>query len=282
MAFTSFEKIILEELHKDQFQEDITAQLLQEKGLKTAQAVVVARAEGIFCGKSILLSFREIFNGQLEFDWNMQDGDELEPQQVAVELKGPASSILSVERTLLNLLGLVCGVSTLTRKFVNSVRPFPTAILATRKTLPGLRDLQLEAVVAGGGKIHRRSLSDGILIKENHCEIESALTLLNRAHLNRSPLHGIEIEVQSFEALESVLSSKNLPDIIMLDNFSPEVASKAVSLIRSKSPLIRIEASGGMNLRTVQLFAEAGVDYISVGQLTHSAPVFDFSLDFQK
>jgi len=282
MILPSFQKLILDELQKDRFEEDITAQLLGEKGLKLAQAVVISKAEGIFSGHSILQGFQSFLKGELDLHWKIQDGEELTPQKVAVELKGPSKTILSVERTLLNLLGVSCGVATLTRKFVNAVRPFSTAILATRKTLPGLRDLQLQAVVSGGGKIHRRSLTDGILIKENHCEVESPETLLNRAHSSRSPLHGIEIEVQNFELLESVLSSEHLPDIIMLDNFSPEAASKAVSQIRRKSPQIRIEASGGMNLQTVKLFAEAGVDYISVGQITHSAPVFDFSLDFQK
>lgn len=278
----SVQKLILEELHRDSFGEDVTAQLLGESGLKTAQASIISKAEGVFSGEFILQGFQLLFKDQLDFNWKLQEGCELAPHQIALELSGPARSILSLERTLLNLLGLSCGVATLTRKFVNAVRPFPTTILATRKTLPGLRDLQLQAVVAGGGKIHRRSLSDGILIKENHCEIENPVTLLNRAHLNRSPLHGIEIEVQNFEALDRVLESEHSPDIIMIDNFSPEEASRAVSKIRKTSPRIRIEASGGMSLKTVNQFAEAGVDYISVGQLTHSAPVFDFSLDFKK
>jgi len=277
----SVQNLILQELQRDCFEEDVTAQLLGEKGDRISQAILVPKQNGVFSGQSLLEAFQSVISPRVQMRWSLKDGEEIVAQKPLLELTGPAHQILSLERTLLNFLGLSCGVATLTRQFVLAIKPFPVTLLATRKTLPGLRELQLAAVEAGGGKIHRRSLSDGILIKENHCAIENASTLLKSAHEKRSPLHGIEIEVQDFNALARVLKSPYRPDVIMLDNFSSEDAVKAVAQIRDQAPGCRIEASGGMCLETVRQFAEAGVDYISVGQLTHSVPVFNLSLDFQ-
>jgi len=274
-------QLIQSELETDQFSQDVTGNLLKKSPEETVQAFVFSKEKGIFSGATVLESFEGLFAGEVQFRWEISEGTELSPGTQIVELTGPRKTLLAIERTLLNFLGHACGVASLTHAYVSAVKPHPVQILATRKTLPGLRTLQLTAVQAGGGKIHRRSLSDGILIKENHCALENEVTLLKKAHQVRSPLHGIEIEVQTFESLNQVLSCDYSPDVIMLDNFSAKDVQTAVALIRPKLPLCRIEASGGVDLPSVRALAETGIDYISVGKLTHSAPVLNLSLDFR-
>lgn len=273
--------LIKSELETDQFTEDVTGKLLKKRSEDIVQAFVFSKENGFFSGVSVLEAFRALFKGEIEFRWNISEGESLPKGREIVELKGPRKTLLAIERTLLNFLGHSCGVATLTRAFVEAVTPTPVQILATRKTLPGLRTLQLNAVQAGGGKIHRRSLADGILIKENHSALQDEITLLETAHKVRSPLHGIEIEVQSFDSLNKILSSDFPPDVIMLDNFSAKDVQEAVALIRNKLPNCRIEASGGVDLQSVRALAETGIDYISVGKLTHSASVLNLSLDFR-
>jgi len=279
-AFT-LQNLIRCELETDQFTQDVTGKLLEEKALDTVQAVVFSKEKGVFSGVSTLEAFQKLFEKEVQFRWEIAEGQPLASGQEIVELTGSRRALLALERTLLNFLGHACGVATLTRSYVEAVKPNRVQILATRKTLPGLRPLQLTAVEAGGGKIHRRSLADGILIKENHCALQDEVTLLERAHRTRSPLHGIEIEVQNFDSLNKVLSAKHGPDVIMLDNFSAKEVQEAVSLIRNKLPDCRIEASGGVDLQSAGALAETGVDYISVGKLTHSVSVLNLSLDFR-
>lgn len=280
MTPLSLKALVLQELATDQWDHDVTSQLLEDHSISRAQALVFSKAAGRFSGIAVLEAFQEIFKDPVSFSWNLVEGSPLEPQSPIVHIKGPRTFILSLERTLLNFLGLSCGVATETSRFVEAVKPFPTRILATRKTVPGLRALQLQAVVAGGGCIHRRSLSDGILIKENHLAHASETQLLEKAHQIRSPLHGIEIEVQSFDSLERVLASAFAPTVIMLDNMTPAEVARAVKMIRTHLPQCKVEASGGVTLETVRHLAEAGVEFVSVGKLTHSAPNLNLSLDF--
>ena len=273
--------LIQNELETDHFTQDVTGKLLENGQNKPVQAFVFSKENGIFSGVSVLESFQSLFAGEVEFHWGISEGAQLSSGTQIVELTGPRKTLLAIERTLLNFLGHACGVASLTRSFVEAVKPHPVQILATRKTLPGLRTLQLTAVQAGGGKIHRRSLSDGILIKENHSALESEVALLQKAHQARSPLHGIEIEVQNVDSLNNVLSCPYPPDVIMLDNFSAKDVQSAVALIRRQLPLCRIEASGGVDLQSVRALAETGIDYVSIGKLTHSASVLNLSLDFR-
>ncbi|NBX76205.1 MAG: carboxylating nicotinate-nucleotide diphosphorylase [Proteobacteria bacterium] len=277
----SLSQLIQDELETDQFSQDVTGNLLPSAQNNVVQAFVFNKESGVFSGVSVLETFQTLFTGQVDFRWEVSEGVEISSGTQIVELTGPRNTLLALERTLLNFLGLTCGVASLTRAYLNAVKPHSVQILATRKTLPGLRALQLSAVQAGGGKIHRRSLSDGILIKENHIALESEVALLQKAHGARSPLHGIEIEVQNFDSLNNVLSSPYSPDVIMLDNFSAKDVQTAVALIRQKLPTCRIEASGGVDLQSVRALAETGIDYVSVGKLTHSAPVLNLSLDFR-
>lgn len=271
--------LIKQELAADSYEQDVTASLLPHENVPSA-AVIIAKEPGCFSGTEVLESFRFLFKESLSMIPHLAEGQTIEKGQKALTLEGTRPLILSVERTLLNFLGVSCGVASLTKSFVEAIKPHSATLLATRKTLPGLRTLQLRAVEAGGGKIHRRSLADGILIKENHYAQEDPLVLLKRAVEKASPLHRVEIEVQNFEVLSNVLESSHCPEVIMLDNFSVEEVRQAVALIRSKRPQVKIEVSGGISLTTIKNYAATGVDFISVGQITHSAPVFNFSLDF--
>lgn len=265
------------ELQQDDAANDVTTRLLADEGQLRLHGRVKSRVQGVFAGKDIVEGFQEILGDSIEFSACSSDGARIEPGQSVVEWSAAASDSLRIERTLLNLLSHTCGIATQTRRFVDAVAGFQTKILATRKTLPGLRAIQLAAVVAGGGYIHRRSLSDGVLIKENHQSLVPGPELIARARATRSPLHGIEIEVQNPADLPAVLASK--PDVIMLDNFSVADAQSAIKEIAGRA---RIEISGGINLKTVRAYAELGVDYISVGQLTHSVTALDLGLDLER
>lgn len=270
------------ELEIDSVNDDVTVQLLKNHQDDRCRAILKVKEPGVFSGKCVVDALGGLFEGRLKIDLKVAEGDTLVPGQAILWLEGSAAQCLSLERTLINYLSYLSGVATLTRKFVEAVQPHSTKILATRKTLPGLRSLQLSAVVAGGGNIHRRSLSDGILIKENHQIFLEPVKLLEHSRRQRSPLHSIEIEVQSFDLLEVIL--ENPPDIIMLDNFSKSELPAAITKIRQhpKGKFCRIEVSGGMTLERVSHIAALGVDFISVGQLTHSSPSLNMSMDLER
>jgi nicotinate-nucleotide pyrophosphorylase (carboxylating) len=282
LSFTELIHAISVECNVDRVNDDVTVNLLGEAQNIPARAILRAKDFGVFSGDSVVEAFKQLFETQILLNSKIQEGESLTPGQEILRMEGTAGRCLSLERTLINYLSHLSGVATLTRRFVDAVQPNPVEILATRKTLPGLRDLQLQAVVAGGGKIHRRNLSDGILIKENHqifCEAKTSLALSGK---NRSPLHRVEIEVQDFFLLERVLECP--PDIIMLDNFSESELPQAIKKIRtaSKAHPVKIEVSGGMTIDKVARIASMGVDYISVGQLTHSSPSLNMSMDLER
>jgi nicotinate-nucleotide pyrophosphorylase (carboxylating) len=224
---------ILHELEVDRVSDDVTARLLEGAGEKPAQGSVRAKAAGIFSGKAVAESFATILSGEIRLESVLDEGRPFEKGTELVRFSGKTGVLLGVERTLINYLSHLCGVATLTRKFVDAARPHPVRVLATRKTLPGLRDEQLTAVRAGGGYVHRRSLSDGILIKDNHQEAVPAAELVRRARRARSPLHRIEVEVQSMEALKQLLSDP--PEVIMLDNFTLPQMKEALTLIAGRA-----------------------------------------------
>lgn len=273
---TEIQNLIRKECEQDSTHDDVTCRLLEKEGQRGCTAIVRSREEGVFCGEAVCEGFQAVFAKQIQLELLATDGRDIKPRDTVASFRGTVSTALSLERTLLNLLSHLCGVATQTRRFVRAVDGLNTRILATRKTLPGLRELQLMAVRAGGGFVHRRSLSDGILIKDNHLECVAETEILARARRGRSPLHGIEIEVQSLKVLPEVLA--NPPDVIMLDNLSLEDMARAIKMIDGKSA---IEASGGISLETVRAVAELGVDYISVGQLTHSVRALDLTMDIE-
>jgi nicotinate-nucleotide pyrophosphorylase (carboxylating) len=192
---------------------------------------------------------------------------------------GPAAGLLAAERTALNFLGHLSGVATLTARFVEAVAGTGAAILDTRKTTPGLRELEKAAVLAGGGRNHRMGLDDAILIKENHIALAGGLA--KAVHAARTAHPGLAVEVECRDLEEAAYALGTGADVLLLDNMEPATLRKAVELRDKNSTAGKgpsLEASGGVNLETVRAVAETGVDFISVGALTHSAPTLDFSL----
>lgn len=266
-------QLIENEWETDCVSQDVTVRLLGEKALAAATATVKTRESGVFCGEEVVAAYRELLP-HAKVEALVRDGATLSPNNEVARFQATVGECLSLERTLLNFLSHLCGIATHTREFVQRVEGTRTKILATRKTLPGLRALQLQAVVAGGGHIHRRSLSDGILIKDNHLAFSTEKELLDQAGRDRSPLHNVEIEVQSLESLDRALAGR--ADVIMLDNLSVEQMKEALRRIGDKA---EVEISGGVNLDTVGTFAKLGAHYISVGRLTHSVKALDLTLE---
>lgn len=215
-----------------------------------------------------------------EIETGFNEGDEVEEGTVFATLKGYADVLLSGERVALNLLQRMCGVATLTRQYVKAVEGTKAQIVDTRKTTPGLRLLEKYAVTVGGGKNHRMGLDDGVLIKDNHISLAGGITeAVVAAKQKVGHLHKVEVEIMHWAQLREAIEAG--ADIIMLDNQSPEEAAKLVKMARDLNPAVMIEASGGMDLDRVRSYAEAGVDLISVGRLTHSARAVDISFKIQ-
>jgi nicotinate-nucleotide pyrophosphorylase (carboxylating) len=203
-------------------------------------------------------------------EWKFADGDATGYGDVVAVIGGPARSILRAERVALNFLAHLSGVATLTRAFVEAARP--ARILCTRKTTPGLRALERDAVAAGGGALHRASLSDAVLIKDNHLRIAGGIgPAVRKAKEGGAP---VEVEVETLEELDEALQAG--ADRILLDNPTPELVREAISMVRDPE---RLEISGGVTLESLQSLVAAGARVISVGRITHSAPSLDLSFE---
>ncbi|MGC2109478.1 MAG: carboxylating nicotinate-nucleotide diphosphorylase [Candidatus Korobacteraceae bacterium] len=227
---------------------------------------VFAMLDGTVTSHPEVTSHTEIFDGV-----RLRHG-----QSVAVIVHN-ARVVLSCERVILNLMQRMSGIATLTRRYVDAVEGTKTVILDTRKTAPGLRLLDKYAVSCGGGRNHRLDLSDGVLIKNNHIALAgSAVAALERALGNRRGSQLVEIEVRSLEELDAVLDHG--AEAVLLDNMSPEQVRQAVDRVRTLDRRVPLEASGGITLENVRAYADTGVDFISVGALTHSVPAVDISM----
>ena len=227
---------------------------------------VYAALDGAVISHYDVISHPEIF-----------DGVRMHPGQTAAVIRHNARVILSCERVILNFMQRMSGIATLTRKFVDAVEGTKTHILDTRKTVPGLRVIDKYAVRCGGGQNHRLDLSDGILVKNNHIELAGGITrALDNLHQNRRGTQPIEVEVRSLKELEEAL--QHGAEAILLDSMRVEDVRKAVERCAKFERRIPLEASGGINLQNVRSYAETGVDYISVGALTHSPTAVDMSL----
>ena len=215
-----------------------------------------------------------------EIETTFSEGDEIDSGTVFATLKGYADVLLVGERTALNLMQRMSGIATLTRQYVKAIEGTNAQIVDTRKTTPGLRMLEKYAVTVGGGKNHRMGLDDGVLIKDNHIVLAGGITeAVVAAKQKVGHLHKIEVEITNWAQLREAIEAG--ADIIMLDNQTPDEAAKLVGMARDINPAVMIEASGGMDLDRVRSFAEAGVDLISVGRLTHSARAVDISFKIQ-
>ena len=253
---------------------DVTAAACIPAGTRWT-AVFAARQAGTIAGLDCARLAMTTLDPEARFTARVHDGETVAPGTVLAEVEADARAILSAERTALNLLGRLSGIATLTRAHVDAVAGTGARIADTRKTTPGLRALEKHAVAMGGGLNHRFGLDDAILIKDNHIAVCSGVgEAIRRARAHAGHLMKIEVEVDGLHQLDEALAER--PDVVMLDNFSLDDLRAAVA--RAKGQVV-LEASGGVNLQTVRAIAETGVDVISVGALTHSAPSLDVGLD---
>jgi len=257
-----------EALHEDIGQGDVTSNLLIPPHAR-GSARVIAKARGIFCDERLVREIFKIVDPKVKLEFRIHNGGKLRPGKIVFKMSGCIRSILKAERTMVNFMSHLSGVATKTRQFVNRVKKYHALILDTRKTTPLWRELEKVAVQVGGGYNHRQGLDEFIMIKENH-RVHGDLKKLRR-HPG-----GFEIEVRSMGELWEAIGLK--PQVMLLDNFTPKEAKRAVEIVRKEAPGIILEASGGITIENVRKFAAAGVDTISVGSLTHSTKAVDFSL----
>jgi nicotinate-nucleotide pyrophosphorylase (carboxylating) len=242
----------------------------------TAKVRIVARQPGIIAGMEVARFAFASTNREVSFTAHVKDAEPVQSGTVIAEISGPATGILIGERTALNFLGHLSGIATLTEQFVQAIKGTKARICCTRKTTPGLRAMEKFAVRAGGGINHRFGLDDAVLIKDNHIAVAGGIIpALCAAKSSIGHMVRIEIEVDTLDQLAEAMEEG--VDVVMLDNMAPENLRQAVAIISGRAIS---EASGGVNLASVRAIAETGVDMISVGAITHSAPTLDLGLDF--
>jgi len=254
---------------------DITTSATVDDGTP-CRAEIVAKEEGVVAGLWVAEAVFCALDPEVAFEFLTHDGSPVTPGLVVARLEGNAPPILSGERTALNFLQRMSGIATLTARYVAAVAGTKAQILDTRKTAPGLRVLDKHAVRLGGGRNHRFGLFDGVLIKDNHIRAAGGLgAAIARARAIAHHLLRVEVEAQDLVQVEQALLAR--ADVIMLDNLTLDEVRQAVTLIGDRA---QTEVSGGITLETVRAYAEYGVDFISVGELTHSPRALDFSLEF--
>ena len=257
---------------------DVTANLLIPEKAK-GTLFMRARDTGVIAGMQAAIMTYAMVDPDVKFTVKCPDGHAVKSGTIIANIEGPVRALLAAERTALNFLGRLSGIASLTAQYVSCVEGLPVRIAATRKTTPGLRALEKRAVLAGGGQTHRQSLSDAIMIKDNHIAlaggIDKALTAI-KARADHM-IH-ISVEVDTLEQLQKALPHH--PDVVLLDNMSPDILREAVNIVKNyKGRRPTLEASGGVNLTTVRAIAESGIDVISIGALTHSVMNFDIGMD---
>lgn len=252
---------------------DITTQLTIPPG-RNRTASVISKSEGILAGTAAFIEVFRQLDESLQIELKFQDGERISAGDIVIEMSGAVAPILIGERTALNFLGRLAGIATLTGLYVENVQGTGAVILDTRKTTPLMRRLEKDAVRSGGGGNHRFGLYNMILVKDNHEVAAGGIAeALSRIESNLKEDVQIEVEIQSPDQIDEVLQYKI--DRILLDNFSIDMIAEAVKKVAGRVPL---EVSGGVTLDNVRAIAQTGVDFISVGALTHSPPNFDFSL----
>ena len=250
---------------------DITASLI-DPTVRT-RAALVSRANGVLAGRLCATETLHQVDPTLSMQWDLDDGDTVVAGSVIAELGGSLRSLLTAERTALNFLCHLSGVATATRRLVDAVAGTRARIWDTRKTTPGLRSLEKAAVRAGGGRNHRGNLSEFVLVKDNHLGGMTITEAVTRAR-DRWPGRMVEVECDRFDQVAQALEAG--AGMVLLDNMAPDDVRKCVELVDGRVP---VEVSGGVTAETARSYAEAGADLLSVGALTHSAPVLDIGLD---
>ena len=248
---------------------DLTTQAVVPEGA-TAEAAIMLKERGVVCGLELARAVFSELDAELNFEALARDGDETQGE--IARLEGNARALLAGERLALNVLGRLSGIATLTRRYVDAVAGTGATILDTRKTTPGLRVIEKYAVRCGGGTNHRLGLDDGVLIKDNHLRLAGSVgAAVERARATDAT---VEVEADSLEQVHEALDAG--ADMILLDNMAPSELSEAVALTSGRA---KLEASGGVRLENVRAIAETGVDFISIGALTHSARALDVSME---
>lgn len=273
-------RLLLQALQEDIGRGDLTTQFIVSKNQKS-KAIIFSKSEGVLAGLKVATLTFKLLDSKVKLRAFKQDGDKIKKGDKILEMYGKTQAILSAERTALNILQRISGIATLTFQFVRQIQSTPAKICDTRKTTLLWRSLEKYAVKVGGGTNHRFGLADMLLIKDNHIKaagsVSQAIKLAKQKNEKRLPL---EVETKNFREVRETLKSG--ANFIMLDNFSFKNLKAAVKTIRDfekkNKKKINIEASGNVNLENVKKIAHTGVDLISVGKITHSAPALDFSL----
>lgn len=266
---------------------DITSQSILPAD-RSGTAVVASRQSGVIAGLAIVPAICRRFGHDDGCRLLMRDGERCQPGSELATLTMPLRDLLTLERTMLNIVGRLSGIATLTRQYVDAIAGTKAVICDTRKTTPGMRTLEKYATRCGGGTLHRIGLFDALLYKDNHLahlaadELAHALQDAITTARARYAMRFAEVEVDSLEQLAAILPiAPGLIDIVLLDNMPADVLRQAVAMRNAQAPQVLLEASGGINLQTVRPIAESGVDRISVGAITHSAPCLDVGLDIR-
>lgn len=252
---------------------DVSAQLIPAGELATAQ--VITRQEGVFCGLPWVVETARQVDPNISVDARVADGDRVRADQTLFRLTGPAASMLTAERTMLNFVQLLSGTATRTAAYCDLLRGSSTVLLDTRKTIPGLRIAQKYAVTCGGGRNHRLGLYDAYLLKENHIAAAGSITAAIAEGRQANPGMLLEVEVENLQELDEAIAAG--ADIAMVDNFS---ITDTVTAVERAAEKIKLEASGGIDEKSIIEIAATGVDYISIGDLTKNIDPMDLSLRF--
>ncbi len=272
-SYSGIDDLILKALKEDIGTGDVTTEALIDINHKS-RGQIIAKQDVVVAGNPVAARVFNLVDPGIVYQAAVEEGAKLSSGQVIADIHGNSSALMKAERTALNFLQRLSGIATLTDQFVEAVAGTQAKIVETKKTTPGFRILEKYAVRTGGGYNHRIGLFDGILIKDNHIALSGGITeAVGRARRNASHFLKVEVEVKSMDEVKESLAAK--ADIIMLDNMNLEQIHEAIALIEDKA---LIEVSGGVDLNTVTKIAESGVDIISCGALTHSAPAADLSM----
>lgn len=293
LSSEDYEAVLRAALREDLGGGDKTTEALVPREAR-GQGRVVLKEPGVLAGTDIAAEVFRALSPRCQVESHCRDGDSLEPGDTVMTVTGRLQALLTGERTAVNFLQRLSGIATLTRQFVEAVRGTGVEVLDTRKTLPGWRALSKYAVRAGGGRNHRSGLHDQVLIKDNHLEVvrsmndcspPEAVAIAIRLAREKSPTLAVEVEVEDLECFQAAVAAH--ADIIMLDNRGPEEMREMVEQLDAQWPRARqgrpiLEASGGIRLEDARAVAETGVDWISIGALTHSAPALDLSMETER
>ena len=277
MNWISLKQWIREVLNEDIGAGDLTTEALVPEGHQSS-CLFIAKQKGVIAGLPILQAVYQELDPEIKWEWLVNEGDRVEKGMAIARIIGSTQAILTGERVALNLLQRMSGIATVTRQLVDQLEGLSCQVLDTRKTTPGLRQLEKYAVRVGGGFNHRFGLSHGVMIKDNHIAMAGSLAgAIERARKRVGHMVKIEVEADTLDQVKEIL--KHDVDAILLDNMDPDTLREAVRLIDGR---VWTEASGGITPETIRPIAETGVDAVSLGWLTHSVSALDISLDFGK